>query len=61
LAKQECTNTTHQTYNTMIKVKVKLLQLRFKVYKMETQKVFQKIEHFSESIDLDNIRAFTSP
>jgi hypothetical protein len=45
----------------MIKVKVKLLQLRFKVYKMETQKVFQKIEHFSESIDPDNIRAFTSP
>jgi hypothetical protein len=33
LTKREYTNTTYQIYNTMIKVKVRLLQLRFKFYK----------------------------
>jgi hypothetical protein len=33
-AKRECTN-THQAYNIMIEVKIKLLQLRFRVYKTE--------------------------
>jgi hypothetical protein len=52
---------TNQAYKTMIKVKIKLLQLRFKIYKMEKQKMLQKIEHISGSIYLDGIRAFTSP
>jgi hypothetical protein len=60
-AKRGCTNTTHQAYNTMIRVKVKLLQLWFKVYKTLKQKVLQKIEHINRSIYLDDIGAFTSP
>jgi hypothetical protein len=34
----------------MIKVKIKLLQLWFKVYKIKKKKILQKIEHFSRSI-----------
>jgi hypothetical protein len=45
----------------MIKVEIKLLQLRFKDYKMEKQKVLQNIEHICGSIYLNDIRAFTSP
>jgi hypothetical protein len=59
-AKRECTN-THQAYKTMIKVEVKLLQFKFKIYKTLKQKVLQKIEHISGSVHLDDTRAFTSP
>jgi hypothetical protein len=52
----KCTN---KGYKSMIKVEIKLLQLWFKVYKMEKQKVLEKIEHFSISIYLDDIRADT--
>jgi hypothetical protein len=45
----------------MIKVEIKLLQLWFKDYKIEKRKMLQKIEHFSASVYLDDIRAFTSP
>jgi hypothetical protein len=45
---------THQAYNTMIKVEVKLLQLQFKVYKTLKQKVLQKIEHICGSVHLDD-------
>jgi hypothetical protein len=49
--KRECTN---QAYKAMIKVEIKLLQLRFKDYKMEKQNVLQKMEHISRSIYLDD-------
>jgi hypothetical protein len=44
----------------MIKVEIKLLQLKFKVYKILKQMLLQKIEHISGSIYLDGIRTFTS-
>jgi hypothetical protein len=52
---------TYEAYKTMIKVEIKLLQIWFKVYKMEKRKMLQKIKDFSGSIYLDDVRAFTSP
>jgi hypothetical protein len=51
----------YEAYKIMIKVLIKLLQHRFNDYKMKKLKMLQKIEHFSESIYLDDIMAFTSP
>jgi hypothetical protein len=45
----------------MIKLEIKLLLLWFKGYKVEKQKMLQKIEYFSGSVYLDDTRAFTSP
>jgi hypothetical protein len=52
---------TYEAYKTMIKMEMKLLQLWFKDYKIEKRNMLQKIEHFSGSTYLDDIRAFTSP
>jgi hypothetical protein len=44
----------NQAYKTVIKVEIKLLQLGFKDYKMEKQKVLQKIKYISGSIYLND-------
>jgi hypothetical protein len=58
--RSENIQTHKQVHKTMIKVEIKLLQLKFKVYKILKQMLLQKIEHISGSIYLDGIRTFTS-
>jgi hypothetical protein len=45
----------------MISLKIKLLQLSFKVYKIEKQKNASKDETICGNVELDVIRVFTSP
>jgi hypothetical protein len=46
--KQEYNKYTYKAYKTMIKVYIKLLQLSFKVYKIEKKAILQKMKQFAE-------------
>jgi hypothetical protein len=55
---------TYEGYKTMIKVEIKLLQPRFKDFKIEKRKMLQKIAkalYFSGSVYLDDVKAFVLP
>jgi hypothetical protein len=48
--KQECRKHAYEAYKTRSKVEIKILQLWFKDYKIEKQKILQKIEHLAEAL-----------
>jgi hypothetical protein len=47
--KQEYNKHTYEAYNTMIKVYIMLLQLSFKLYKIEKKTVLQKMKQSVEA------------
>jgi hypothetical protein len=59
--KREYSKHTYKAKKTMISLKIKLLQLSFKVYKIEKQKNASKDETICGNVELDVIRVFTSP
>jgi hypothetical protein len=48
--KRECSKHTYEAYKTRISMKNLVITLSLKVYKIEKQKVLQKIEHICGSI-----------